>query len=218
MGGTFNPVHLGHLRAAEEIAEHFRLDQVVFMPAAQPPHKGRDELASFADRLAMLTLAVADQSAFAVSDLEGRLPSPSYTVNSLKAAAAELDPETRLFFLVGYDSFRTVAHWRDHLELFKTASFMVFRRPGVRGSRAALGQLLEEALGRPVRWSEESESYAAEGFEPIHYYRGGRLEISSTDLRKRLTAGLSVRYLVPNPVVEYIAEHGLYARQKKWRR
>jgi nicotinate-nucleotide adenylyltransferase len=214
MGGTFNPVHLGHLRAAEEMAERFALNEVVFVPAAHPPHKGRDELASFEDRLAMLRLAVGDRPLFTVSDVESRLPGPSYTVNTLKAASAELGSDGELFFLVGYDSFRTVAQWRDHLELFRLASFMVFRRPGLRGGRAAMGRLLEDALARPSRWASESESFFVDGFKPIHYYQGCRLEISSTDLRRRLTEGLSVRYLVPDLVVDFIAGRGLYVRRR----
>jgi nicotinate-nucleotide adenylyltransferase len=213
MGGTFNPVHLGHLRAAEEIAEFLSLDRLIFMPAAFPPHKPGLHLASFEERLHMLNLAVSGQPAFAVSDLEGRLTRPSYNSNTLREVLKRIDDQASLFFLVGFDSFRTVSHWHEHQELFKLASFVVFRRPGLGSGlnsvRAVLRFLgsdpdvsrIPGGLGGTLNWP---------GYRPIHYYFGCRLEISSTDLRHRLTEGQSVRYLVPDSVREHIAEKSLY--------
>jgi nicotinate-nucleotide adenylyltransferase len=211
LGGTFNPVHLGHLRVAEEIAESLSLPEVILMPAAAPPHKSSRGLASFKARLAMLRLAAREREGFTVSDLEGRLSGPSYTVNSLRALRAELGPGRRVFFFIGFDSFKNVGLWRECRELFKLATFVVFRRPGARGGREALGLVLSAAAGGSWRWDEASESYLGPGGAAVRYFRQeSRLEISSTALRRRLLEGRSVRYLVPEVVRRYIETRGLY--------
>ncbi|MDR1111630.1 MAG: nicotinate-nucleotide adenylyltransferase [Deltaproteobacteria bacterium] len=214
MGGTFNPVHLGHLRAAEEISEHLGLDRVVFMPAARAPHKPGLDLASFGHRLTMLNFAVRGQDRFRVSDLEDGLPGPSYTANTLEEVAARLDEGCRLFFLVGFDSFRTVGQWHRCLDLFRLASFVVFRRPGLGSGLSSVGEVLARILGpfpdMEADGSGQGGTLSWAGFQPVHYYPGCRLEISSTDLRNRLVLGDSVRYLVPDSVREYIEANSLY--------
>jgi nicotinate-nucleotide adenylyltransferase len=210
MGGTFNPVHLGHLRVAEELAETFRLDQVVFMPAATPPHKGPENLASFKDRLAMLRLAVKEQSLFSVSDFEGHLDGPSYTVNTLEAFRQKISPNEQLFFLVGYDSFKLIRLWCDFRRLFELVSFVVFRRPGSRGGPEAMSSVLATALGPGYVWSPSDQIFRHQSLQPVRYYHSLGLEISSTRLRDLLSGGQSVRYLVPDSVRHYIEKHRLY--------
>lgn len=208
MGGTFNPVHLGHLRAAEEIAESLKLDQVCFMPSAQPPHKSPEPLVSYEQRLKMLELAVAERPGFWVSDLENHLPRPSYTVNTVRAfsAAAEAD---QIFFMVGLDSFMTLAAWREYRELLRRASFVVFGRAGIEPGLDDMRAMLTE-IEPEIRWNAMEAAFTGPNLKPIHFHPGGKLAISSTDLRGRLEAGASVRYLVPEPVRDYIEEHGLY--------
>ncbi|MDR1677908.1 MAG: nicotinate-nucleotide adenylyltransferase [Deltaproteobacteria bacterium] len=214
IGGTFNPVHLGHLRAAEEISEYLELDRVVFMPAYRPPHKPGANLASFEHRLTMLNLAVEGQPLFCVSDLESSLSGPSYTVNTLRVVADKLDEGTTLFFLVGFDSFQSVGKWHENLELFKLASFVVFRRPGLGSELASVRDLLVQVLSREAETATEADGQNGlltfPGFKPVYYYSDCTLEISSTDLRKRLDVGTSVRYLVPASVREYIEKNALY--------
>ncbi|MDR1297512.1 MAG: nicotinate-nucleotide adenylyltransferase [Deltaproteobacteria bacterium] len=213
MGGTFNPVHLGHLRAAEEIAEHLGLDRVVFMPAAFPPHKPGLNLAGFADRLEMLRLATRGRDLFAVSDLELGLPPPSYTSNTLREVGRLTDPGCELFFLVGFDSFRTVGRWRGGPELFGLASFVVFRRPGRSSGLASVAGVLKKFLPGPGETRPGPDgcgTLAWPGLLPVRYYGGCRLEISSTDLRDRLAGDKSVRYLVPDSVRDYLDEKSLY--------
>ncbi|MDR2302170.1 MAG: nicotinate (nicotinamide) nucleotide adenylyltransferase [Deltaproteobacteria bacterium] len=216
MGGTFNPVHLGHLRAAEELTEYLNLDRVVFMPSHKPPHKPGLNLASFDHRLTMLKLAVAGQPLFMVSDLESALPGPSYTVNTLRAVSEKLDANGELFFMVGFDSFQTLSKWYRHEELLKLASFSVFRRPGLGSELSSVGELLTKLLGPPLETQVDptgrSGAFLFPNVKPIHYFADCLLEISSTDLRKRLDLGTSVRYLVPEKVREYIAVNALYHR------
>jgi nicotinate-nucleotide adenylyltransferase len=215
MGGAFNPVHLGHLRAAEEMAARYSLDSVCFMPTALPPHKGARELAPFADRLKMVELAISGRPGFCASDLERRLPGPSYTVNTLAALKGALPVGAALLFLVGFDSFQKVGLWKSWRELFTLASFAVNIRPGARrassGSRPRLEGILKSLFGSDPVWDPDAEAFLVEGCLPVHFFEGSRLSISSTDLRSRLASGESVRYLVPDAVMDYLAGKRLYA-------
>jgi nicotinate-nucleotide adenylyltransferase len=211
-GGTFNPVHYGHLRVAEEIAEGLRLDEVVFMPAADPPHKSPRGLALLSDRVKMLEMSLEGRPRFTVSDLEGRLAGPSYTVNTMRALKAERPLlGAPLLFLVGFDSFKQVGLWHEHQELFRLASFVVFLRPGARGGQAAIGQVLAEATGGGWKWRESEQGFFHKRYLPvIHFRQDSMLRISSTALRSRLREGRSVRYLVPDSVRDFINDQGLY--------
>jgi nicotinate-nucleotide adenylyltransferase len=215
MGGSFNPVHLGHLRAAEEMAFRYRLDAVCFMPTALPPHKFDDEdMAPFADRLRMVQLAIKGRPGFCASDLERRLEGPSYTVNTLKAVRESLPPGSSVFFLVGFDSFQNIRHWKSCRELFTLASFAVNIRPGATrvspGSRTRLAAILRAVFKAEPVWDPGEGAFLAEGFLPVHFFEGSQLAISSTDLRSRLGAGESVRYLVPDPVRAYLLRRKVY--------
>ncbi|MDR2443204.1 MAG: nicotinate-nucleotide adenylyltransferase [Deltaproteobacteria bacterium] len=214
MGGTFNPVHIGHLRVAEEVAEYYHLDQVIFMPSASPPHKMPEGLASISHRLEMLKRATLDQPLFVVSDLETRLTAPSYTVNTIERLSQDVGQSNRLFFLVGFDSFKSIGSWYEYRALFDLTSFIIFRRPGVKANREALDKVLTEALGAGYKWSESDQAFFHHKLKPVYFYQDCRLEISSTELRRRLRAGLSVRYLVPDKVRKYIIKHRLYLEPK----
>ncbi|MDR1166020.1 MAG: nicotinate-nucleotide adenylyltransferase [Deltaproteobacteria bacterium] len=211
MGGAFNPPHLGHLRTAEEAMERFGLARVLFMPTALAPHKGSEEMAPFRDRLRMVELAIAGREGFAASDLEARLPKPSYTVNTLRALAREWGESVYLYFLVGFDSFAQIHLWRGFPEHFKLASFVVNARPTAPGSLELLGERLEKILGLSPVLEPIGKSYLIAGMRPVYYFAGTKLSISSTDLRRRLSSGKSARYLVPPNVLEYLLEKGVYA-------
>lgn len=210
MGGTFNPIHLGHLRAAEEIAEKLKLDQVYFMPSAKPPHKSPSPLVGYWHRLEMLKLAVSDRPGFWASDLENHLPAPSYTINTLKAFKKAWSARTGIFFLVGLDSFMTLPVWHQYRELLSLAAFVVFGRAGIKHGFENMREMLMRHVDPKIKWSPKNEVFTGPQIKPIHYLPGGRLEISSTDLRQRLETGASVRYLVPETVRTYIEKHGLY--------
>ncbi len=210
MGGTFDPIHLGHLRAAEEIAEKFQLDQVYFMPAARPPHKSPSPMVGYWHRLEMLKLAVSDRPGFWASDLENHLPAPSYTVNTVRAFKKAWSARTDVYFLVGLDSFMSVAQWHQYRELLALTPFVVFARAGIAHTFEDLRDMLKREVDPKVRWSAKNEVFTIPHCKPMYYQPGGRLAISSTDLRQRLESGASVRYLVPEPVRIYIEKHGLY--------
>jgi nicotinate-nucleotide adenylyltransferase len=214
MGGTFNPVHLGHLRAAEEIAEKLDLDQVFFMPSARPPHKAPTPIAAYRHRLEMLKLAVSDRPGFWASDLENHLSYPSYTLNTVRAFREEIPARARLFFLVGLDSFMTIPAWHQYWELFSLVDFVVFARAGIAETFESLGEMLQKRVEPKIKWNPRLETFSASGLKPIHFQPGGRLEISSSDLRGRLLTGASVRYLVPEPVRAYIETHDLYRAEE----
>jgi nicotinate-nucleotide adenylyltransferase len=190
VGGTFDPIHNAHLAIAEEARVCLGLDQVLFVPAARQPLK-ESHAASASDRLAMVRLAVASNPAFAASDLEVNRPGPSYTIDTLRAlqgAAAEL------WFILGGDALRFLPDWHEAAAVVGLARFAVIDRPDGPVDLTDLEAALPGLRGRSAR------------------LRGPNMDLSSTELRDRLAAGLPVRYLVPDPVADYIAERGLYRR------
>lgn len=183
LGGTFDPVHLGHLRAAETAREALALDRMVFVPARTPPH-GKDPLASPLDRFAMVALAVAGRASFVVSDIELRREGPSYTIDTVDEWLRR-NGEDSIFLVVGSDTFSEMSSWKEWQRLFTLCTVAVASRPGDEGGSA------EERPG-------------------VCRVVGPGLPISSTEVRSRAAAGASIRYLVPDGVADYIEKRGLY--------
>ena len=184
-GGSFNPPHLGHLIVAETLREQGGLDQVLWMPAFSPPHKTGADLAAPAHRLAMTQRAVAGNPAFVVSDLEVRKEGTSYTVETLQALQ-DAHPADALFLLIGGDSWRAFDTWHRPEEIMERVPLLVYERQHT-------NTRVPPHLAGRVRIVEA----------PL-------VPISSTDIRERVQAGQSIRYLVPETVRLYIDEHGLY--------
>jgi nicotinate-nucleotide adenylyltransferase len=209
LGGTFDPVHLGHLRAAEEAMEFLGLDEICFVPVAVPPHKSEKNILSFESRWRMLQLATAGNPRFRLSDLELRLPGKSYTVNSLKRFHKE-NPGAELFFLVGCDAFFEMDTWHDYREIFGLAHIVVLCRP-----ECSQEEILEFAAGK-VSGLYEAVPGTGRIAHPelcsIYNLLNTRMDISSTRIRELVAEGRSVRYLVPDNVWSYIAENALYRR------
>jgi nicotinate-nucleotide adenylyltransferase len=208
LGGTFDPIHIGHLRVAEEALEALSLDSFVFIPAAAPPHKPDRRIESFEDRWRMLELAVGDHPHFELSDIERRLPGKSYTVVTLRELREHYPPGTELFFLVGLDAFWELDTWYRFKELFGLASIVVVRRPGyppddlIRFLRRAVSPLFSLDAGGDV--------FRHPSLYPVHCLRNTVLEISSTRIRKLVAEGRSIRYLVPHEIMRYITRNNLY--------
>jgi nicotinate-nucleotide adenylyltransferase len=208
-GGTFNPIHLGHLRAAEEVREALGLAHVVFVPSADPPLKrgGPDPIAPAAERLAWVELAIRGNPAFSVDPLELERPGPSYTVDTLRELGRRLAP-ARPVFVLGCDAFSELAAWREPKALLELAHFAVVTRPPVRG---ALADWIPPELAADLALSPDGEEarHRSAGtwlrFVPIR-----ALDVSSTDVRRRLREGRSVRYLLPDPVLDAIVRSGTY--------
>ena len=210
MGGTFNPIHFGHLRAAEEAAGRLGLDRVLFIPSARPPHKSPTPIIGFTHRFEMTRLATADRSGFFASDLEGRRGGPSYTIETLETLREIHGSEAELYFMAGLDAVLEIHTWKEYLRLFELTRFAVVQRPGASPER--LGGYLTEHVSRDYRWEEETQTFTAPGLQPIHMLDTTRLDISSTDIRDRLSRGESIRYLTPESVRRYIIDNNLYVK------
>jgi nicotinate-nucleotide adenylyltransferase len=211
LGGTFNPIHLAHLRIAEEVRDRFSLDSIIFIPAAPPPHKELDGDIRYADRRAMVELAIAGESAFSVSDIEERRGGRSYSVNTL-AELQELHPADQLFFIIGSDSFLEISSWYRSAEIFTLSNIVVVERP-----QAPLSDLLA-ALPVAMRGefcydSKEMCLTHRSGF-CVYYLSGRPLAISSSAIRRLVRTGHSIRYLVPDAVARYIAEKRIYLHDR----
>ena len=206
LGGTFDPIHFGHLRLAEEACEALDLAEVRWIPAGQPPHRTAPRVDA-AHRLEMVRRAVAGNPAFAVDDAETRSAAPSYTVTSLERLRAVAGARP-LVLLMGADAFLGLATWHRWRDLFALAHIGVATRPGFellpQEFPAELAEVCADRLGRNPYALREGPAGQVVAFDMTP------LDISASLVRARLAAGLSVRYLLPDPVREYIDQHHLY--------
>jgi nicotinate-nucleotide adenylyltransferase len=193
-GGSFNPIHYGHLLLADEVLEALGLDRILFVPAAVPPHKSPVYLASAEDRFAMVGLATAGHPSFEVSDLELRRAGPSYTVDTLEALGI---PPADCFLLVGSETFLDLLTWREPRRIAELARLVVVPRVGSAFDPAgAAAQKVVREVGR----------------EPLIVHATS-LPISASDLRRRVREGRSVAYRMPDAVLAHIRARGLYRRE-----
>jgi nicotinate-nucleotide adenylyltransferase len=208
-GGTFDPIHLGHLQAAAEVRRRARLDRVLFIPSYLPPHKKSGAVASAADRLRMVELACRRRTGFEASAIEVEAREKSYSILTLRKLRV-LAPEARLFFILGVDAFLDIGTWREYHRVLEECYFIVTGRPGFDLGRArdVLNGALRDAVG-PLPTGGGAAGPLPPPTRvfllPIH-----ALEISSTIVRSRASRGLSIDGLVPKPVAAYIREHKLY--------
>jgi nicotinate-nucleotide adenylyltransferase len=207
LGGTFDPVHLGHLRVAEEALETLGLDEILFVPVSVPPHKPDKKILSFESRRRMLELAIAGNPRFRLSDIERRMPGKSYTVHSLGQLQQE-NPGADLFFLVGCDAFFEMDTWYDYREIFRLAHIVVLCRPECREDEIL--EFVSGKVSRLYRIVPENHAILHPVFCSIHSLQNTRIDISSTRIRELASRGQSVRYLVPEGVWSYIGENSLY--------
>ena len=184
LGGTFNPIHIGHLMLAEEAIYKLKLDKVIFVPSFIPPHKAIEDKIKPADRLSMVKLAVKDNPAFEVSTYEMDLKAKSYSVDTLKEFRRVYGNDAQLYFITGSDALKDLFSWKDVNEIFKVSKFIIANRPGY-----------------PV--TDVPKEVETVVITP--------LEVSSQDIRKRLKDGRSIRYLVPDAVRQYILKRRLYS-------
>jgi nicotinate-nucleotide adenylyltransferase len=208
MGGSFDPVHIGHLRVAEEAVELLGLDTLLFIPAAVPPHKPDSKIISINHRWEMLDLALRGNPRFCLSDLEREMPGKSYTVNTLRRLR-EVSPESaEIHFLVGMDAFLELDTWWHYRELFELAHIVALQRPGY-DEKEVEGFLLEQ-ISPLYRRDAEIDLYRHPSLLPVHYLKNTHLGISSTMIRNLVAEGRSIRYLVPGEVMRYIETESLY--------
>ena len=186
MGGTFDPIHHGHLVAAAQVAEQLRLDQVVFVPTGRPWQKHPDGVSDAEHRYLMTLLATVDNPAFAVSRVDIDRGGPTYTVDTMSDLRAAVGPDVELFFITGADALASIVSWREHERLVDLAHLVGVTRPG--------HELVNPGLGQ----------------DRVTLVEISALAISSTECRQRAAEGLTLDYLVPASVAQYIAKNGLY--------
>lgn len=196
LGGTFDPPHLGHLVLAEYAVEELGLSQVLFVPAADPPHKRGIVRSPISLRLPMLELAIDNDPRYRISRVDIDRPGPHYAVDMV-GLLQDAMPNTELYFLMGSDSFSELPNWSRPDELIRRCKIVVHDRPGKGWSPMMHEAILPELAERTI------------------IIKFPRLGISSTEISARLDAGLSVRYLVPEAVLDYIAQHGMYQHAKE---
>lgn len=192
LGGTFDPPHIGHLWLATLAVDALQLDRVLFMPAAQPPHKAGHPMSAATDRLLMTRLAIAADDAFELCPIEMERPGPSYTVDSV-AELQRIYSDAVLFLIMAADSLAQIDTWREPDRLLRLVEWIVGPRPGSRmPERAALEERFGQAATR------------------IHLLEGPALDVSASEIRERVAAGRAIRYLVPAAVEELIVDRRLY--------
>lgn len=197
MGGTFDPIHNGHLVCAEQVREDFKLHAIIFIPTGQPVFKRGKKIASGQQRLAMCRGAIADNPFFDVSAIEVARGGDTYTIDTLRTLRAHYPKNVELFFIAGADAIASVSKWKDSDEMGKLARFVGVDRPGYELSEERRATIKASAPGIDI------------SFLTIE-----ALAISSSELRNRLESGRSIRYLTPQVVVDHVMEHKLYTNEE----
>jgi len=208
-GGTFDPIHFGHLRAAEEIKQILELDKVYFIPSAIPPHKVDSKITHSSKRLKMLKLAIEGNAYFDISEFELKSDTPSYTVKTLEYFN-NIEPDQELYFIVGNEQFNYIESWKDYKRLFELTNFAVITRPGFSKPNSTKVPL---ALKDDFRYDNSIEnviSYTNKTKDIVFIEIKG-IEISSTDIRNFVKSKKSIKYLVPDKVQNFILSEKLYA-------
>lgn len=195
MGGTFDPIHCGHISVAEEACREIGLTEVIFMPAGQPYFKDLSAISPPEHRLKMIELAIAGKPSFRISRIELDRPGPSYAVDSIARIRQQLKPEDEIFFIMGWDSLLTLNRWYEADRLIRLCRIAVAPRPGL--PRPDVSRLEKDLPGITER---------------TVVMQGPLVDISSTEIRRRVSLGLPFDHLVPPAVAEYIREKGLYSK------
>ncbi len=191
-GGTFDPIHVGHLIAATEVQAALALDRVLFLPAGQPPHKRGREITPAAHRVRMIELAIAGRPQLGISDLDLDPGQPSYTVYLLARAREAYGEGVELFFVMGEDQLRDLPTWHEPARVAELARLAVVTRPNVAADPDEIARAVPAVAGR------------------IHCVEIPQIDIASSDIRERVAAGRPIAYQVPRPVEDYVLAHNLY--------
>lgn len=211
MGGTFDPIHLGHLRCAEEILELFKLNRIILTPAAKPPHKLDAEITSFYHREQMVKLAIEGNPIFSYSDVENRRGGISYAVETIEYFLEKYLKNIELYFILGQDAFHAIQTWKDWRNLLLLCNFVVMTRPGY--TKSGLAPILPDDFARQFHYDETVDGYLGPTGHFIYFRQVTFLDISSSDIRKRASEERTIRYLVREDVRHYIQKHELYKKE-----
>jgi nicotinate-nucleotide adenylyltransferase len=217
LGGSFNPVHHGHLAIARQTREALGLDQILFIPTNHPPHKPNGSLAPAQDRYEMVRLAIASDPSLAISDVEIRRPGKSYSIDTIRLLQQEHGARTQLFFLIGLDAFLDFPSWREPLTLLELCPFVVLSRPGLSFrslSTMALLPPIPQASLADLDAGRISQLEVSLGAQRLTYLQLPPCTVSASDIRSRIRRGLSVANLLPPLVESYILQHHLYQEDR----
>ena len=214
-GGTFDPIHWGHLRSAEEVSETFGLDQVVFIPASIPPHKRGQTTTPARDRLEMVRLAVTSNPRFKVSTVEISRPGVSYSIDTVRYFAKKKHRGDSLFFIIGLDAFQEIGSWKNFAEIFPLCNFIVTSRPGSKASDPLRGTGI--AVKKLFCYDFKQRNYRHGSGSRVLFTRLTDIAISASEIRGLVEEGKSIRYLVPSRVETYIKKQGLYQNRREER-
>ncbi|MGB2929891.1 MAG: nicotinate-nucleotide adenylyltransferase [Desulfobacterales bacterium] len=214
-GGTFNPIHLGHIQVIQEVKKGFGLDKIFIIPSALPPHKEPDGLVDAGDRVEMIRLSFSNHPDFAVSDVELKRSGPSYTIDTVRNFKSILPEDTELFLILGLDAFLEIATWKSYKDLFLLIPFIVMSR-GTEGEdgtvfgRKTVEDYLKSKISEGYKLSASQSSYVHEEKKPVFVFNVTPIDISSTKIRKLIKNGSTIKTLVPEIVEAFIKSKGLY--------
>jgi len=213
LGGTFNPIHNGHLHVAKAVSDLFSLTEVLFIPVGCPPHKDPKQLLAASDRLKMVTLAVSTQPNFLTCDIEIKKSGVSYTIETIRTLK-ERYPDDRLFFIVGVDAFAQIETWKTPDALLQLCDFAVISRPGFPFSKlphfGPLSKLDRMCLDQLDTGKAEIYSFPVTPKTGFHFLNIPHSEVSASDIRRRIAAGKPLKNLLPRSVQSYIIKRNLY--------
>ncbi|MEA2038811.1 MAG: nicotinate-nucleotide adenylyltransferase [Thermodesulfobacteriota bacterium] len=207
LGGTFDPIHLGHLRSAEEIGQELDLQKVYLIPSASPPHKIKESVTSFEHRLAMVSLALGDSLMIEALDMEGKRPGLSYSIETVKELYYKFSPAPEIFFILGMDAFIEIKTWREYHKFLDYNHFVIIQRAGY--PPEGIESLIMD-LAPGAKKALEADTFVTPTGKTIVLKALTLLDISSTRIREMVGIGKSIRFLVPEPVRQYIIQNGLY--------
>jgi nicotinate-nucleotide adenylyltransferase len=207
LGGTFNPIHVGHLRAAEEIGEDLALEKVYLIPSGIPPHKPQAPIADFSHRLQMVRLASTLSPLLEAWDIEGIRGGFSYSIETLISFHSAFGPSLELFFIIGTDAFLEIRTWKEYRNLFGYASFVVIQRPGHTTERLTA---FLDSLDVGFRWDSKGKCFRHPSGTLLFQKDVTLMDISASTIREKVAKGESIRFLVPEVVREYIEKTGVY--------
>jgi nicotinate-nucleotide adenylyltransferase len=214
-GGTFNPIHRGHLHVVNAVRCAFDLIKIYLIPAAIPPHKISVDIADAQDRIEMIRLSTTESSHLCVTDVELKRPGPSYTIDTVRYFRSDLPEHAILYLIMGLDAFLEINTWKFYSDLLRLVPCIVVSRPGLggrddRSDQSILENYLISRISSRYTYSMSLSAYNHPKNKPVYWLEVTPCDISSTEIRRRVKSGKSIRNLVPDPVATFIQEKGLY--------
>ncbi len=214
-GGTYNPIHLGHLRTAVEVKESFSLDEIYLIPCAIPPHKKSGHVAGAKERYEMVRIATLNTPDFSASDVELKRSGPSYTIDTVLYFKSVLKKDTKLYFILGLDAFLEIDTWKSYMDLFPLIPFIILTRPYSGHIDPDLTQqkiegFIKSEISTGYKYDSSQSGFIHLEMEPIFLFNVTSLEISSSAIRSLIKRERSIRFLVPDEIIDFIKAKGLY--------